>query len=274
MVRLFPPSIPSSLVLAACLVLAGCRPEYREDLDYSYAIQQRWPAEELLGGEIVQFASVPWNPDDAVSLRERIAEDQIASGRDVLVIGVGTGLTAILCDQFGAIRVVAIDRHAAAVANARYNAAMLHVDDHIEVRRIPGGSGGPFAAVGPGEQFDLALTEANSVIPGDTAIGRRGDGDSTPGEADAGAVADPVAGFLDRLGGHLHRGGRCLVVCSTTDSIRAFRRAATAQGFEAAILDERDPETLPADFAPGLLIELRIQPPTVRPPASIRPLQK
>ena len=42
-----------------------------------------------------------------------------------LEIGTGTGILGILCLQNGADEVVATDINPAAVANARYNAAML-----------------------------------------------------------------------------------------------------------------------------------------------------
>ena len=87
------------LTLVIVIVSIGCRTKYREDLDYSYNVQQTWSLEELNYGEIVQFESVFWEPDDTVSLRKMIVDDTVAAGRDVLEIGTGTGLISILCLQ-------------------------------------------------------------------------------------------------------------------------------------------------------------------------------
>ena len=120
------------------LAIAGCHSEkYREDLDYSYSVQQTWYLDELGSREIIQFESVFWEPDDTVSLRNLIVTDTIASGRTVLEIGTGTGLLSILCLQNGANSVVATDINPAAVANARYNAAHLEIDQNLEVRQVP-----------------------------------------------------------------------------------------------------------------------------------------
>ena len=109
------------LLCACCaltIITGGCT-KYREDLDYSYAVEQTWQLEDMAYGDVVQFESVFWEPDDSISLRRLIIDDQIASGRDVLEIGTGTGLIAILCLQNEASSVLATDINPAAVANAR-----------------------------------------------------------------------------------------------------------------------------------------------------------
>ena len=60
------------VVLTCVLVISiglsiGCRERYREDLDYSYGVEQTWPVDELPEGEFVQFESVFWEPDDTTS---------------------------------------------------------------------------------------------------------------------------------------------------------------------------------------------------------------
>ena len=94
------------LIALTTNVLIGCR-RYRSDLDYSHEVEQTWKLEDGGDEEFVQFASVFWEPDDTVSLRELIVEDQIADGREILEIGTGTGLLAVLSALHGAKKVVA-----------------------------------------------------------------------------------------------------------------------------------------------------------------------
>ena len=90
------------------VMVVGCRQQYREDLDYSYRVQQTWTIDQLPEGEFVQFESVFWEPDDTISLRELINNEGIASDREVLEIGTGTGLISVLCLANSAKSVVAL----------------------------------------------------------------------------------------------------------------------------------------------------------------------
>ncbi len=240
------------LVSCVCLTfavsLAGCRQKYREDLDYSYEVRQTWQVEDLNFGEIVQFESVFWEPDDTLSLRKAIVEDSICTGRDVLEIGTGTGLIAILCLQNDASRVVATDINPAAVANARYNAAVLAPDQVLEVRQVRKESPGAFAVIAEQEKFDLIISnppweDGTIAKPLDHAF-------YDPGFA----LMDSI---LDGLPKHLKPGGRCLLAYGHVPAIKRLKEESQKRGYELEILDDRDLDSLDENFLPGMLIQLR-----------------
>ncbi|MEM9587140.1 MAG: 50S ribosomal protein L11 methyltransferase, partial [Planctomycetota bacterium] len=188
-------------VLASVLA-TGCWPKYRDDLEYDHQVEQVWELDELSFGNIVQFESVFWEPDDTVSLREKIVADQIASNRTVLEIGSGTGLLSILSAQQGATSVIATDINPAAVACGRYNAAMLEVDDKIEFRQVSKEDPAAFAVLKPDETFDLIISN-----PPWEDGGIKKDADH--------AYYDPgfalMDSLLDGLPDRLNQGGRCLL---------------------------------------------------------------
>lgn len=239
--------IGSGVWIGLSVLTAGCR-RYREDLDYEFRVEQTWPLEESPGLEFVQFESVFWEPDDTVSLRERIVKDSIASGRSVLEIGTGTGLIAILCQRHDATRVVATDINPAAVANARYNAAMLNAEKGLEVRQVAADTPEAFSPVTSGERFDLILSNP----PWE-------DGEVTrPAEH---AFYDPgfvlMDSILDGLPRHLSPGGRCLLAYGHVPAIERLLGRAEELGYETEILDDRELASLPENFLPGMLIEVR-----------------
>ena len=235
--------------LAVAVSSFGCRTKYREDLDYSYGVEQTWSLQDLQFGEIVQFETVFWEPDDTVSLRERIVEDAVAAGRDVLEIGTGTGLLSLLCLQNDATSVVATDINPAAVANARYNAAVLVPNGTLEVRQVSVDSPGAYSVINEGEQFDLIISnppweDGVVVKPADHAF------------------YDPnfalMDSLLDGLRQHLRPGGRCLLAYGHVPAIRRLQSESDWRGFDFKILDERDLDSLPQNFLPGMLIEIRL----------------
>ncbi|QDT03016.1 N5-glutamine S-adenosyl-L-methionine-dependent methyltransferase [Rubripirellula lacrimiformis] len=242
------------MVCIAFLVMVslGCRTKYREDLDYSYNVLQTWPLEDLAAGEIVQFESVFWEPDDTVSLRRLLIDDSIASGRDVLEIGTGTGLISIICLQNDAASVVATDINPAAVACAKYNVAMLAetflATSQLDVRQVPPDSPGAFSVIQDDEKFDLILSnppweDGQVTQPVDHAF------------------YDPsfalMDSLLDGLPKHLKPGGRCLLAYGYVPAIQRLQEQAAARGFAVKILDDRELDTLPNDFLPGMLIEIK-----------------
>jgi predicted RNA methylase len=237
------------LMVLTVVVCSGCWTKYREDLDYSYRVQQTWPIEELHYGEIVQFESVFWEPDDTISLRELIVDDTIATGRDVLEIGTGTGLLSILCLQNDARRVVATDINEAAVANARYNAAMLVPDKELEVRQVLSDDPKAFSVIGATERFDLILSNP----PWE---------DGQVKEPADHAFYDPAFGLmnslLDGLPAHLNPGGRCLLAYGHRPGIEKLQAECERRGYEFKILDDRDLSSLDIDFLPGMLVEVRV----------------
>lgn len=240
------------LVVPLCLLtllVLGCRREYREDLDYSYRVEQVWPMDDLLfEQEIVQFESVFWEPDDTVSLRKLIVDDRIAAGRNVLEIGTGTGLLSILCLQNDAKSVVATDINPAAVACAKYNAALLAPDQTIDVRLVPLSDPGAYCVLRKNEKFDLILSnppwEDGSIAkPADHAF-------YDPGFA----LMDSL---LDGLPERLSPGGRCLLAYGHRPAIERLKVESERRGYEFKILDDRDLSELEKDFLPGMLLEIR-----------------
>ena len=236
------------LVVALLALAIGCQTKYREDLDYSYSVQQTWDLDQLNSGEIVQFESVFWEPDDSVSLRKLIVEDSIAADRDVLEIGTGTGIISILCLQNDAAKVVSTDINPAAVANAQYNAAILCPNQNLDVRLVGKTNPGAFAVIQDAERFDLIISnppweDGVVVKPADHAF------------------YDPdfnlMDSLLDGLPQHLAPGGRCLLAYGHVPAIKRLRQEALQRGYEFKILDDRDLDSLPKDFLPGMLIEIR-----------------
>jgi SAM-dependent methyltransferase len=236
------------LVVTFPVLAAGCRTKYREDLDYSYNVQQTWPLEDLHFGEIVQFETVFWEPDDTVSLRDQIVDDRVAAGRRVLEIGTGTGVLSILCLQNDATSVVATDINPAAVANAQYNAAMLVPDQELDVRRVAVDSPGAFSVIKNDERFDLIISNP----PWE---------DGTVAKPADHAYYDPhfalMDSLLDGLTKHLYPGGRCLLAYGHVPAIRRLQVESEKRNYEFKILDDRDLDSLPINFLPGMLIEIR-----------------
>jgi len=237
------------VTFALVIIAVGCRSKYREDLDYSYSVQQTWALDELQSGEIVQFESVFWEPDDTVSLRKLIVDDTIAASRDVLEIGTGTGIISILCLQNEARRVVATDINPAAVANAKYNAAMLVPETDLDVRLVSKDSPGAFEVIEANERFDLIISNP----PWEDRVATK--------PADH-AFYDPgfllMDSLLDGLPKHLRRSGRCLLAYGHVPAIKRLQIEAEKRNLEFKVLDERDLDALDTDFLPGMLVEIRI----------------
>ena len=234
--------------LAWVSLISGCRDEYREDLDYSYGVEQTWSVDELLTGEMVQFETVFWEPEDSASLRKIIVENAIVSGRDVLEIGTGTGLISVLCLENGAKSVVATDINAAAVANAAYNAAMLCPDQTLDVRQVETGKPGAFSVIKPTEKFDLVISNPpweDGVVtkPADHAF-------YDPGFQ----LMDTL---LDGLPKHLKPGGRCLLAYGNVEAIRRLQAESAKRSYGFKILDDRTLDSLEGNFLPGMLVEIR-----------------
>ncbi|MCD0460648.1 methyltransferase [Roseiconus lacunae] len=243
-------SILGSIAIT-CLVMTcvgGCQRE-RTDLDYTFHVEHVIPMDGALPGDMVQFENVFWEPDDSISLRKMIADDGIAQGRNVLEIGTGTGLIALTCANHGAKNVVATDINPAAVANAQYNAAMLELESALEVRQVDADSPGAFAVLKPNETFDLIISNP----PWE---------DGTIDQPLDHAFYDPsfalMDSILDGLPQRLAPGGRCLLAYGHVPAITRLLSEAEARGFQTKVLDDRKLESLPQDFLPGMLIELRL----------------
>ncbi|MCS7467099.1 class I SAM-dependent methyltransferase [Stieleria sp. ICT_E10.1] len=238
-----------AITLLSCL---GCPASKRNDLDYSYDVEQYVVLPELAevdGQPLVQFESVFWEPDDTTSLRKLIVEDQIAAGRSVLEIGTGTGLLSLLCLANGAQKVVATDINPAAVSNARYNVAMHQLDESFDVRQVSPSDPSAFAVLRPEERFDLIVSnppweDGKVAAPSDHAF------------------YDPDFALMDSLLAglpkHLNPGGRCLLAYGHAPAITRLLSEADALGYQTKVLDDRDVDQLPLNFLPGMLIEVRL----------------
>ncbi len=228
-------------------VANGCR-KYHDELDYNYAVQELRPVEDLQFGEIVQFETVFWQIDDTVSLRKLIVEDAICNGRDVLEIGTGTGLIAILCLQNDATKVVATDINPAAVANARYNGAVLVEHEDLDVRLVDQDDPGAFSVLAPVEKFDLVISNPPWE---DGVVAKPADH----------AFYDPnfalMDSILDGLPERLNPGGRCLLSYGHVPAIKRLISEAEKRNYVVKVLDDRDLDALDTDFLPGMLVELR-----------------
>ena len=141
--------LPKRLIpfFVTLVLVVGCQGEYRTDLDYTHRIQQTWEIKEIEDAFLTQFEQVVFEPDDTISLREQISEALIVEGRDVLELATGTGLLSVLSLRCDAKLVVATDTNPVAVANARYNAAVLAPDRKIDVRQVPAESEGAFGGI-------------------------------------------------------------------------------------------------------------------------------
>ncbi|EMI18286.1 Methyltransferase small domain protein [Rhodopirellula maiorica SM1] len=228
----------------------GCSREYRDDLDYSYGVVQTWPMESLLFGDLVQFESVPLDLDETESLRKLIIDDSIAANRNVLEVGTGTGLIAILCLQNEASRVVAIDWNPAAVANARYNAAALDSEANLEVRPT-GRKKAVFSGVQEKEKFDLVIVNFSDAIPPVVA-----GNEVAKSEIDDHDVWRDA--LLDQLKSHLSVGGRCLFIVHDKQAITRLVDAAEGENYQTKVLDSRDWETLEREIRPSMVVEIRV----------------
>ena len=74
------------------------------------------------------------------------------------------------------------------------------------------------------------------------------------------AFYDPSFELLRTIVGglreHLNPGGKALLAYGSVDGIRQLRRLAAEDDLRVRILDDRDPEMLPAVFVPGMLLEV------------------
>ncbi|MFM7163993.1 MAG: 50S ribosomal protein L11 methyltransferase [Planctomycetaceae bacterium] len=209
----------------------------------------RYVSAEQLPQDLVIFDSVFWEPDDTLSLRQRIAADSRLRGAAVLEVGTGSGLISLCCLQAGAARVVATDLNPAAVENARENGRLLGFGERLEVRRVPRRDPGAWTVLRPDETFDLIISNP----PWE---------DQRPETVEQFALYDPGFALLESLVSgarqRLRPGGRMWLAYGCVTAIRQIQKAAKREGLECRLLDERRLEDLPDLFLPGLLIELSV----------------
>jgi release factor glutamine methyltransferase len=252
------PGLRGAIVLAAACVsaLAGGYAYFAQSLSGPNDRQQtgasapeihHWKSVPDLPRQIAVFDTVFWEPADTESLRALIREGSLVRGKSVLEIGTGSGLLSLCCLQAGAARVVATDVNPGAVANARYNARLLGLDDRLEVRQVPLDNAAAWSVLEEGERFDLIVSNP----PWE---------DRRPQSIAEYALYDPgfellgslLAGLRDRL----HPGGRALLAYGCRDAIHALHDLAEEQELDVKQLDDRDLESLPEVFLPGMLLEV------------------
>jgi len=209
----------------------------------------RYVSVPQLPRDLVILESVFWEPDDTLSLRQKIAVDSRLRGAAVLEVGTGSGLISLCCLQSGAARVVATDLNPAAVENARENARLLGFGDRLEVRRVPRRSPGAWTVLRPDETFDLIISNP----PWE---------DQRPETVEQFALYDPGFELLESLvtgaRQRLRPGGRMWLAYGCVTAIRQIQKVAERERLECRLLDERRLEDLPELFLPGLLIELSV----------------
>lgn len=228
---------------------SGCSRAVRDDLDYEFNVYQTVTVPEFGEHELVQFESVFWEPDDTVSMRKELTKGAAASQRTVLEIGTGTGLLSLVCLANGATRVLATDVNPAAVANAKYNAAMLELEDTFEVRQVNPAQREAFSVIKSDERFDLIVSnppweDGQVERPADSAF-------YDPGFA----LMDSL---LEQLPNHLNAGGRCLLAYGHTPAIKRLLSRCDELGYQSKVLDDRSLDELPQDFLPGMMVEIRL----------------
>ena len=197
--------------------------------------------------ELAQFDTVFWEPRDTTSLRGYLSNDSSLAGTRVLEIGTGTGLVALWCAQLGAAQVIATDINPQAVANAGYNAELLGLADRIEVRWVPADNPTPFAVVAEHERFDVIISNP----PWE---------DAPIEEIAAAALYDPnfqlLTGILTESPRYLKPNGKLLLAYGALTAIERILATAPQLGWQVKVCDERQLESLPEVFVPGVLLEL------------------
>ena len=92
--------------------------------------------------------------EDSLQLASAIPS---CKGLDVLDIGTGSGIQALVALERGARRVVATDINRAAVDAVRLNARSQGWEDRLNARLVEGAAHGAYAPLHRGERFDLVL---------------------------------------------------------------------------------------------------------------------
>ena len=150
-----------------------------------------------------------------------IAAQRLGAGADVLDMGTGSGVCALMAARH-ARRVVAVDINPAAVRCAQANALMNNLQGRLEVRQ-----GDLFAPVA-GERFDLVLFNP-PFVPGSARNDRER----------AWRSLDVAGRFAAGLAAHLNPGGQALVLLSSYGDATPFLAALDAAGCELGLHQQR-----------------------------------
>lgn len=220
-----------------------------------------WRRIEDLRWSVAQFKDVFWDPRDTPSLRAQIRTNNLAKGKKVMEIGVGTGLLSLCALNSGAISVVGTDINPAAVACAKYNAERFGWRQRMGVRLVAKTNSAAFAVIGKGEKFDLIISNPPWV-------------DQKPKNDFEFALYDPgfelLKSLMEGLPKHLNPGGRVLLAYGSVSSIRTLYTLAEKHGYTVKVIDDdRKLDDLPEEFLPGMTLEVivpreKLQPSTQR----------
>ncbi len=150
-----------------------------------------------------------------------LAREPLVRGAEVLDLGTGSGVCAVIAARLAA-RVTAVDLSPAAVRCARINALLNALEDRIEVLH-----GDLFAPV-RGRRFDLVLFNP-PFLRGEP----RDDADL------AWRSVDVPERFAAALRDHLKPQGSALLLLSTYGDAGAFLRPLESRGFQTAVRSTR-----------------------------------
>ncbi len=212
-----------------------------------------WKSVEDLPRELAVFQTVFWEPLDTESLRKLIRRaskrpDPLVRGKTVLEIGTGSGLVALCCLRAGASHVVATDINPAAIRNARFNAARLGLADRLDLRLVDPESPGAYSVIQDHETFDLIISNP----PWE---------DDRPSSVDQYALYDPGFSLMTSLLGgirqRLRPGGKAFLAYGCVDAINTLLSEAQRQDLQFHVIDERQIDSLPPVFVPGVLVGIR-----------------
>lgn len=149
----------SVFVLAGSVFLSPL--SYAESLPQQTLIELERKADyifvEELDDRVVVFQSV-FRPDiHNKNYRALISQEDLSGARNVLEIGTGSGVNALLAFKAGAGHVTVTDINDSAVANSRYNAEKLGYGERLDARLVPMDDAGAFSVIKQNEKFDLIL---------------------------------------------------------------------------------------------------------------------
>ena len=205
---------------------------------------------EDLPTELELFESVFWEPRDTTSLREWLRDTpEFVADKTVLDIGTGSGLLALCCCRHGAAKVVATDVNPNAVACARHNAKRLGYSPDVRLVSPEPNQAIPtaFAAIEDSEQFDVIMSNP----PWE---------DGKPSQWSDFALYDPdfrlLRSILQDAPRYLRPGGKIVLAYGCVEAIECLHRLAKEFDYDVVVLDDRDLDSLPPVFVPGMLLGL------------------
>src|ERR1035437_3154961 len=94
------------------------------------------PYDLVINGEKIAVNEGVFAPDSAISNSTKIVLDNLPNlkGKEILDMGTGTGIIAIICSKKGAQKVIATDVSEKAIKNAQENIKVKNIENIILVR--------------------------------------------------------------------------------------------------------------------------------------------